>query len=586
MTLPPSLLTIAKLPKWAVVLCCTENAAMLPMSAVEPVVPLKPGADPPAAQPVLSQQQKIERAAQVARATNEFATEALLHVCCSASASCRAQSGSHDSEEVRRQTVIRNLAPTAGWTQAGIDHHLSVVMGRCDISTRSSPCTDQRVARHNHFLADAKKCKVVPESEVTVGEFGFVELFDDIFTSQALPLEYGVRCGWEAECNRLRRTFAEAVRLRMAILELVSKHSLLSRSGVAGLHDYPDTVGEAVQILRRRIANNGNSIILENNRNRFWGLVIKCSTLMSTSKSKLKAFENRVQLHVEARRNRADQFFSYNFLGQDIVLAIADFVGYKYIPRVLLLGTAFSRDDGIKKLLPHLSVRCVPGLFPHGTESIPGIGHCSVVSKNTHVHVVIDLAITGTRRSGISYSTDQHASESAGWSDNPVSIKAERRARYVDEQERRMRKFDEESTSGERFRMRLGARRLFCCELQCSVTLVYADTHLQVNPGSPNAVISIPHSMAVRSTSMNTYTARDSVPYPAYTALNVMHLSTKHSNRLYKLKVVAKGWYKSADGGAQPKLTKKILEAYSAPFAVVSTKKAFKRKRASAEQAR
>ena len=43
----------------------------------------------------------------------------------------------------------------------------------------------------------------------------------------------------------------------------------------------------------------------------------------------------------------------------------------------------------------------------------------------------------------MNYSTDQHASESAGWSDDPISIRAERRARYVDEQERRMRKFDE-----------------------------------------------------------------------------------------------------------------------------------------------
>jgi hypothetical protein len=560
---------------------------MLTMSAVEPTpTPAQSGAGSHATQPELAQQQRQERAAQVARATNEFAAEALLHVCRSASASCRAQSGSHDPEEVRRQTVIRNLTPTAGWTHAEINRHLSLVLGRCDIATRSSPCTDERVTRHNHFLADAKKCKLIPEGEVTVDELGFAELFDDILADQALPLEYGMRCGWDAECDRLRNTFAEAIRMRTAVMDLVTKHSLLSRSGMAGLHDYPDTVGEAVQILRRRVAKDAKSSLSENIRSRFWGLVVKCSTLMSTANSGLKTFENGVQQHVEARYNRGDQFLSYNFLGTDIVLAIAEFVGYKYIPRMLMIGTAFSRDEGIKKLLPHLSVRCIPGLFPHGTESIPGIGHCSVVSKNTHVHLVIDLAITGARRQGMNYSTDQHASESAGWSDDPISIRAERRARYVDEQERRMRKFDEEPTPEERFRMRLGARRLFCRELQCSVALVYADTHLEVNPGSLNAVISIPHSMAVRSTSMTTYTARDGVPYPAYTALNVMHLSTKHSNRLYKFKVVAQGWYKSPGGESSSCAIQKTLEAYSAPFAVVSTKKAFKRKRASEGQAR
>tara|TARA_B110001452_G_C15239483_1_gene429142 strand:- start:3734 stop:4999 length:1266 start_codon:yes stop_codon:yes gene_type:complete len=421
-----------------------------------------------------------------------------------------------------------------------------------------------------------------------VDELGFAELFDDILADQALPLEYGVRCGWDAECDRLHKSFGEAIRMRMAVLDLVTKHALLSRSGIAGLHDYPDTVGEAIQLIRRRVSKDwiGKSSLSENNRSRFWGVVVKCSTLMSTANSELQTFENRVHQHVEARSSRGDQFLSYGFLGPDIVLAIAEFVGYKYISRMLLVGAAFSRDESIKKLLPHLSVRCIPGLFPHDTESIPGIGHCSVVSKNTQVHLAIDLAITGARRQGMNYSTDRHASESAGWSDDPISIRAERRARYVDEQERRKRNFDEEPTSEERFRMRLSARKLFCKELQCSVALVYADTHLEVNPGSLNAVISIPHSMAVRSTSMTTYTARDGVPYPAYTALNVMHLSTKHSNRLYKFKVVAEGWYKSPGGVSSVGAIKKTLEAYSAPFAVVSTKKAFKRKRASAQQAR
>ena len=384
---------------------------MLTMSAVEATpTPVQSGAGSPATQPELTQQQRQKRAAQVARATNEFAAEALLHVCRSASASFRAQSGSHDPEEVRRQTVIRNLAPTAGWTHAGINRYLSLVLGRCDISTRSSPCTDKSVTRHNHLLAGAKKCKLMPEDEVTVDELGFDELFDDLLSDQALPLEYGVRCGWEAECDRLRNTFAEAIRMRTSVINLVTKHSLLSRSGMAGLHDYPDTVGEAVQILRRCVAKHGKSSLAGNVRSRFWGLVIRCNTIMSTARSGLKTLEKRVQQHVEARSSRGDQFFSYNFLGADIVLAIAEFVGYKYIPCMLMISKAFSRDEGIKKLLPHLSVRCIPGLFPHGAESIPGIGHCSVVSKNTQVHLVIDLAITGTRRQGMNYSTDRHAS--------------------------------------------------------------------------------------------------------------------------------------------------------------------------------
>lgn len=173
----------------------------------------------------------------------------------------------------------------------------------------------------------------------------------------------------------------------------------------------------------------------------------------------------------------------------------------------------------------------------------------------------------------------RHKTLSAGWSQDPADYRAERKGRCLDEQERRLRRLAEEPTPSDRFRARLSARSFFSSELHCRVTLVYADTHQEVNPDSPNAVISIPHSMALRSNSMTTYTARDGVPYPAYTALNVMHLSTKHSKRLYKFKVVADGSYKGDDWAHGADKIKKTLEAYSAPFVVVSTKRAFKRKR-------
>jgi hypothetical protein len=559
---------------------------MLTMSVVDPpALSSSTGAGAPGAaeRAVSTLQDRKQRAEQVARATNEFAVEALLHVHRSASASCRQNpNGTQDPDEVRRQDVIRQLAPKAQWTQADVDKHLSVLIGRCDITARSSPCTDKRVTKHNHLLSDAKKCRVVPEGSITVDELGFAELFDSILEDQALPLEYGMRCGWWVEVERVRKSFLDATHIRNAVLDLVSKHSLLSRSGLAGLQDYPDTVAEAVHVLRKSVAKDSKTTLQESIRSKFWPLVVKCSVLMSTAKGQLEEFEKKVQQHVKARSDRQEQYFSYSFLGPDLIMSIAEFAGYKYISRMLLIGPSFSRDDNIKKLMPHLSVRCVPKLFPHGTESITGIGHCSIVSKNTQVHLVVDLAITGAKRDGMNYSTYTHATEAAGWSDDPIDRRAERRERYIDEQERRMRKFDEEPTPDDRFRVRLSARKLFNRELKCSVKLVYADTHQEVNPGSPNAVLSIPHSMAVRSNSMATYTARDGVPYPAYTAINVMHLSTKHSNRLYKFKVVANGWYKVLDGDPQAESVMKTLEAYSAPFAVVSTKKVFKRKRASA----
>lgn len=291
-----------------------------------------------------------------------------------------------------------------------IDRQLSVLIGRCDLAARSSPCTDQRVTRHNHILSEAKMCKLVPrvdvaEGDAVVNEAYFAELAVDVLDNQSPITEYGMRGGLHAMCDRVRKLFLGAINLRLAVLGLVTKHALLSLTGTSDTRDFPDTVEEVLHLLRQRVSKSGNTTMVESTRCRFWGLVVKCGTLMCAAKSELRVFDLKVQRHVATRCDGGKQYLCYNFLGHDLVLAIAEFVGYQCISRILLLSKAFSQDDNIKKLMPHISVRCVPMLFPHGTKLVPGVGHCSVVSKNTQVHLVVDLAITGARRPGMIYST-------------------------------------------------------------------------------------------------------------------------------------------------------------------------------------
>jgi hypothetical protein len=515
----------------------------------------------------LTKEQRAERMKMAATAAGQFGAEALLVVLRSAT------QAREQSEQILRRNAIQNLVDQRDWVPDTIEKHINKLLGSCDICFRASDCTDSRVTRWNHLLIEAQRSKQTDSLQLTYLDMD--DLFGDILMDQSLALQYGVRSGMEGEATSVRQSFHDAFKMRTALVDVVVRNRLMCKSGITGGEvEYPHTVSDAIGVLRENLKHEA-STLPDNVRTKFTGLLLKCYTLMQKAKSELASLTSAIDFHVGTRVQSKKLYLCYEFLGPDLVVRIAEHSGWRCCAALIKVSRDFSQDAQLKRMLPHLSIRRVTGLFPHAVETIPEVGRCNVVCKNTLVHVIVDICVTGARRSGCVFTTAKHKDELAGFmADQFGERRHERRERGIDSAQRSFRNFDEESVSEDRFRARVNAREFFKSEMECVVLLVYADNHEEVSSNGGCPVLSLPHSMERYKTRLSTYTAKDGVPYPAYSAYNVIHLSTQDSRRLYKFKVVGKAPLRT---GGQP--THKTLEAFSEPFAVVSTKRILKRRR-------
>jgi len=515
----------------------------------------------------LTKEQRTERMKMALDATTEFGAEALLVVLRSAT------EAREQSEQILRRNAIQNLVEQRGWVPETVEKHINTLLGRCDICFLASDCTDPRVTRWNHLLIEAQRSKQTDSLQLT--DLDMDDLFGDILMDQSLALQYGVRCGMEREASRVRKSFQEAFKMRTALVDVVVRSRLMCKSAATGGEvEYPHTVSDAIGVLREKLKHQAPTLP-ENVRTKFTGMLLKSYSLIQKARLELTSLTSAIDVHVRSRVERGKVYLCYDFLGPDSVGRIAEHAGWRSCAALLKVSREFSQDDQLKRMLPHLSVRRVAELFPHAVETIPGIGRCNVVCKNTLVHVIVDICVTGARRSGCVFTTATHKDELAGFTaDQFGERRHERHDRALDSNQRSFRAFHEESVSEGHFRARINALEFFKSEMACVVSLVYADNHQEVSSNGACPVLSLPHSMERYKTRLSTYTAKDGVPYPAYSAFNVMHLSTQDSRRLYKFKVVGKAAL-CVDGQS----THKTLEAFSEPFAVVSTKRILKRRR-------
>tara|TARA_B100001057_G_scaffold487662_1_gene570735 strand:+ start:395 stop:1804 length:1410 start_codon:yes stop_codon:yes gene_type:complete len=450
------------------------------------------------------------------------------------------------------------------------------LLARCNKAFRARESTDEGVRKHRYLLIEAYRCKQSEDDLVGVMDFG--GLFDAFVADHTLRDQYGIFGNMESEATLLKEKFTNAYRLRSALINTINIYKLLLRDQStlsAGGPDYPDTVSEAVKLIHTKL-HCKTIDVPENVRSKFWTLAVKSDDMMREARGMFVGFKKRSDDHVAGRVRSGKCFFSHSFLSNDLVTLIAENVGFFGAFAMLSLSSAFANDATIKQLLPHLSIRCIDERFPHGCQTVPGLGHCNVVRKNSLVYLYVDLVVTGVERPGMRTQTPTHANDLCGWSDDPAMMRRDRLLMREDAKERRFRTAQECVPEQGRFHMRLSARRFFCRELVCEeIKLVYADTMKEVINQGDVSPISYPHSMAIRQTRLHTYTAKDGVPYPAYSALCVMQHAARDVQRLYKFKVVARGVYK--DKHKEKKMSYKTLVAYSQAFAIVSNQHVFKR---------
>lgn len=520
----------------------------------------------------LTPRQPAERVRLAAIAASQFGVEALLVVLQSAS------EGNGNEME-----AIQILESRRDWTPEEVEEYIKTLLGRCDICFRSSYCSDPTVDRKrlhsrelytwNPLVVEAKTGKQT--DELDLADINTGDPFNDVLFDQSSLAQYRERCITEKGLRRVREAFCDAFKIRTALINVVVKNRLFCQTDTkTGELQHAYTVSNAIKFLRDNLKVESHTLS-KNVRTRFTALMLKCYTLMQKAKLELKSMEFDVGVHVRARVQRGGTYLSYDFLGGDVIVRIAEHSGWRNCATLLKVASDFSVDTQLKRMLPHLSVRRVPGLYPHSVEYIPGIGLCDVVCKNTLVHVVVDLCITGAKRESCKFAAAlMHKDESAGFDDDQFGeTRDTRRLKKVDIIQRRFRNFPCLDLPGY-FRARISALCFFLSEVECSVSLVYADNHNDVPSDGPCCVLRTPHSMEKYKDRLTTYTARDGVPYPACSSFNVLHLSSQDKRLLYKFKVVGKASY-CVDGNT----VHKTLESFSEPFVVVSSKRTLKRRR-------
>lgn len=542
-----------------VCVCCSVSARIESMqassAAAEVTVPPLPA--PPSQEP----SEKLSVAA------SQLAVYAVLHAY-----SNSPSDGITEAEKQFRAKVVCRLQRAAGKSFEEVMTGLKSLLGSCSISFRACVSKDERVTRCRYMLIEAYRCKQKNQKDQS-GAVGMMEPGDA--ADKALREQYGILQNVESFCTAVKDRFRAAFRLRSALVHAIHNYKLLlSGSGC------PDTV-----TLREAVTRIDTNLHLapEYIRSKFWKLAVKAYDMMRDAHLAFDRLKQKVDGHVAERLKSNKCFLSRDFLGDDLITLIAEHVGFMGAFSMLATSKSFANDATIKQLLPHLTVRSVDGRLAHGEQVVPGFGRCAVIRKNSHVHLYVDLVVTGLARPGVrTCGTRKHADKLCGWSADPAEQRRHRRLIEADAQERRFRTTDEVVPERGHFYARLSARHFFASELVCEeIKLVFADTHAEVVNHGDQPPIYFPHRMAVRHKRLHTYTARDGVPYPAYTTLCVTQRAARDLPRLYKFKVVARGFYRSKEHGGE--MRSATLVAYSRPFAIVSNQHVFKRSRSPTE---
>ena len=510
---------------------------------------------------------------QAAQDLKQKQTEARVRLCAEATTECVVRSMlstvSHKQcttqrERAEKNEVMRNLFGQVSWTAGATKEAMQKALGRCSLDFKASLSTDQRITKHAGLIAEAFACR---QREDDSGE----EL-----SIQTIASMFGKRSGMIEHARKISMMFNECIRDQAKLHTMIATHKLFQDPALT-VQTYSMKLSDNLANLRINVSEK-TSRLDASVRKDFLTTMMKTHQRGKQASQLFDKFKKAVSVHVANRAQSGKCFLTYDFLGEDIIVNIAEFSGFKAACSLVRVHRDFYNCDSLKKLRPHIRIRTIEGHFPHRVDHVPGLGTVPVVCKSNIVPVVIDLAITGACRDGVSYMTKKPA-PGRGWLPNNLTVgqlsRDERLAYHNELGEFDSRNFKEEDVADGRYLVRLSSKLFFEDELSCKVELVHAETHIPVDD-SVYEPLKVPRNYARRKDCLRTYTAsKDYVPYPAYCWFYAMKLSTNDQLKMYKFKVTATGMVKAAPG--RPSYRQELV-TYSRAFASASTKRPFKRK--------
>ena len=394
-------------------------------------------------------------------------------------------------------------------------------------------------------------------------------------------------CDIAFRSTRIKQEADEAVEKFMAIIKLqyalyfgFSTIKLFhAKDNTPAVKSVSDTIGRIRGLLRA-----DNTSLSNEDRQKVFKYIMKRECEIRGFEAARKSLSTKVQLHISERLKRGVCWLTINSLDQDVLFKIIEFVGFRSASSFMRTCKEAMNTQELKKLLPHLSVRHVIGQFPHVVN--PGIdgSNCNFVVRKTLVHVFVDLAITGTKRTDPeSVRLQKTAQHRAVQGHVHVDREPSRREIDKDNTQKSKRACKEQEVDDSRYRRRLAHEMFFSTPIKCSFQLVNADDNTPINEDGCMPLLSMPKWMRKPDAPDTTYTSRDGVPYPAHAAFNIEHLSNNHKDRKFKIKVVGLADTIMATSSMSHSCYVQTLVAYSEPFEIVSQKSVSFNVRARAE---
>lgn len=216
---------------------------------------------------------------------------------------------------------------------------------------------------------------------------------------------------------------------------------------------------------------------------------------------RLAILKRRADHHNALRHAKVGVVLSDDFLGADLLGHIFEFCGLKEAIQLMRVNKEFSKNEALRGLLPHLSIRHVPGVFPHA--NISGINY---TTNHKKVAVYVDFVVSGSRNSN-------------NLSDSFPKIEPKilhgRGEIKLDENKVKARHAPDEIINDDNFRTRISHEHFFNTPIFCNIDLVSAETHECAGSFSVVNAAGAPPRRGVPAAADETYTCALGDAHPA-----------------------------------------------------------------------
>jgi len=309
--------------------------------------------------------------------------------------------------------------------------------------------------------------------------------------------------------------------------------------------------------------------------------LLKQYRLFASAEECFRQIEVRVAHHALLRsRSSTESWLSHDRLPGDVLSRIAQSAGVRAVSCWARTCRAFSGCEELREPMPHLSVRHVPGVFPHDVRRTSQGATCNCVSKKTMVKVFVDLVVTGLCASSDGDASSRRAAscmQTQITRPTRTAMSAGRETSAMRAEQRRqlsMRYCPDELVPESHYRHRLTHETFFSEPIYCAAELVFADTRQPVpaqDCGTP--VLGTPMAMRKASAPTRTWTAPDGSPHPAVLCFYINSLSRYCDDRQFMVRVTGRSRTLPNPKHDKESAYAQKLVAYSRPFEILSCKR-------------